>query len=33
LILEVRKADQRIRPERVIIDHVEEHAVKLVLDC
>jgi predicted metal-dependent TIM-barrel fold hydrolase len=32
LILDVIKADRRIRPERVIIDHVEEHTVKLVLD-
>jgi predicted metal-dependent TIM-barrel fold hydrolase len=33
LILEVVKADKRINPERVIIDHVEEHTVKLVLDA
>jgi len=33
LILDVIKSDQRIRPERVIIDHVEEHTVKLVLDA
>jgi len=32
LILDVIKADSRIRPERVIIDHVEEHTVKLVLE-
>ncbi len=32
LILDVLKADKRIRPERVIIDHVEEHTVELVLD-
>jgi hypothetical protein len=32
LILDVLKADARIRPERVLIDHVEEHTVKLVLD-
>jgi predicted metal-dependent TIM-barrel fold hydrolase len=32
LILEVIKNDKRIRPERVIIDHVEEHTVKMVLD-
>jgi predicted metal-dependent TIM-barrel fold hydrolase len=32
LILDVLKSDKRIRPERVIIDHVEEHTVKLVLD-
>jgi uncharacterized protein len=33
LILEVLKADKRINPGRVIIDHVEEHTVKLVLDA
>jgi len=32
LILDALKNDRRIRPERVIIDHVEEHTVKLVLD-
>jgi predicted metal-dependent TIM-barrel fold hydrolase len=32
LILDVLKSDRRIKPERVIIDHVEEHTVKLVLD-
>ena len=32
LILDVLKNDQRIRPERVIIDHVEEHTVEMVLD-
>jgi predicted metal-dependent TIM-barrel fold hydrolase len=32
LILDVLKSDTRIRPERVVIDHVEEHTVKLVLD-
>jgi predicted metal-dependent TIM-barrel fold hydrolase len=32
LILDVLKNDRRIRPERVIIDHVEEHTVKMVLD-
>ncbi len=32
LILDVLKADRRIQPERVIIDHVEEHTVQLVLD-
>jgi len=32
LILDVLKSDKRIRAERVIIDHVEEHTVKLVLD-
>jgi uncharacterized protein len=33
LILDVLKNDKRIRPERVIIDHVEEHTVGMVLDC
>jgi predicted metal-dependent TIM-barrel fold hydrolase len=32
LILDALKNERRIRPERVIIDHVEEHTVKLVLD-
>jgi len=32
LILDVLKADSRIKPERCLIDHVEEHTVKLVLD-
>ncbi len=32
LILDVLRNDKRIRPGRVIIDHVEEHTVKLVLD-
>ena len=33
LILEVLKNDKRIRPERCIIDHVEEHTVEMVLDA
>ncbi len=33
LILDVLRNDKRIRPKRVIIDHVEEHTVKLVLDA
>jgi uncharacterized protein len=33
LILDVLKGDKRIRPERVIIDHVEEHTVEMVLDA
>jgi uncharacterized protein len=33
LTLEVLRSDSRIRPERCIIDHVEEHTVKLVLDA
>lgn len=32
LILDVLASDRRIRPERVIIDHVEEHTVRTVLD-
>jgi predicted metal-dependent TIM-barrel fold hydrolase len=32
LILDVLKSDKRIKPERVIIDHVEEHTVEMVLD-
>jgi uncharacterized protein len=32
LILDALKAHRDIRPERVIIDHVEEHTIKLVLD-
>ncbi len=32
LILDVIKSDSRIRPGRVLIDHVEEHTVKSVLD-
>jgi predicted metal-dependent TIM-barrel fold hydrolase len=32
LILDVLKGDKRIKPERVIIDHVEEHTVQMVLD-
>ena len=33
LILDVLKSDKRIQPERVIIDHVEEHTVELVLNA
>ena len=33
LILDVLKSDRRIRADRVIIDHVEEHTVGLVLDA
>jgi hypothetical protein len=32
LILDVIKGDSRIAPERVIIDHVEEHTAAMVLD-
>ena len=33
LIIDALKADKRIEPGRVIIDHVEEHTVSLVLDA
>jgi predicted metal-dependent TIM-barrel fold hydrolase len=33
LILDVLRAEPRIKPERVIIDHVEEHTVGMVLDA
>jgi len=33
LISDVLKSDSRIKPERCIIDHVEEHTIKLVLDA
>ena len=33
LIIDVLKNDKRIKPERCIIDHVEEHTIKLVLDA
>jgi len=33
LIIDALKSDRRIKPERVIIDHVEEHTIKLVLDA
>jgi len=33
LTLEVLKNDRRIRPERVIIDHVEEHTIRMVLEA
>lgn len=33
LILDALKSDRRIRPERVIIDHVEEHTIEMVLDA
>jgi predicted metal-dependent TIM-barrel fold hydrolase len=32
LILDALKNDKRIRPERVVIDHVEEHTIELVLN-
>src|SRR6266568_2814662 len=33
LILDVLRSDRRIRPERCIIDHVEEHTIGMVLDA
>ena len=33
LIIDVLKSDKRIKPERCIIDHVEEHTVQFVLDA
>lgn len=33
LILDVLRSDSRIRPERCIIDHVEEHTIQIVLDA
>jgi predicted metal-dependent TIM-barrel fold hydrolase len=33
LILDVLKNDKRMRPERCIIDHVEEHTVEMVLNA
>src|SRR6266487_6544206 len=33
LIVDVLKNDRRIRPERCIIDHVEEHTVQMVLEA
>jgi uncharacterized protein len=33
LILDVLKSDTRIKPERCIIDHVEEHTIKLAKDA
>jgi predicted metal-dependent TIM-barrel fold hydrolase len=32
LILDVLRNDSRIKPERCIIDHVEEHTIRMVLD-
>jgi len=33
LILDALLADSRIKPDRVIIDHVEEHTIQMVLDA
>ena len=33
LIIDLLKADDRIKPERVIIDHAEEHTISLILEA
>ena len=33
LILDVLKSDSRIKPERCVIDHVEEHTIELVMNA
>jgi len=33
LILDALLADSRIKPDRCIIDHVEEHTIQMVLDA
>jgi predicted metal-dependent TIM-barrel fold hydrolase len=33
MILDALRNERRIRPERVIVDHVEEHTVRIVLDA
>jgi predicted metal-dependent TIM-barrel fold hydrolase len=33
MIIDMLKGDRRVRPERVLIDHVEEHTVRLALDA
>jgi predicted metal-dependent TIM-barrel fold hydrolase len=32
MILDMLKNDRRVKPERVLVDHVEEHTVRLALD-
>src|SRR3984885_6296634 len=32
MIIDMLKNDRRVKPERVLIDHVEEHTVRLALD-
>ena len=32
MIIDMLKGDRRVDPERVLIDHVEEHTVRLALD-
>ncbi|MFQ5473872.1 MAG: TatD family hydrolase [Dehalococcoidia bacterium] len=33
MILDILSNDSRVKPERVLIDHVEEHTIKLTLDA
>ncbi len=33
MILDILKGDSRIKPQRVLIDHVEEHTVELAMDA
>jgi len=33
MIIDMLKGDRRVKPERVLIDHVEEHTVKAALDA
>jgi predicted metal-dependent TIM-barrel fold hydrolase len=33
MIVDMLKADRRVKPQGVLIDHVEEHAIKFVLDA
>ncbi len=33
MIIDMLKADRRVKPNRVLIDHVEEHTIKLTLDA
>src|SRR5256885_7399708 len=33
MIVDMLKGDRRVQPERVLIDHVEEHTVRLALDA
>jgi len=33
MILDMLRGDRRIKPHRVVIDHVEEHTIKLALDA
>jgi len=33
MILDILQADRRVKPQRVLIDHVEEHTVKPALDA